>query len=96
METVYLYSLWTDQLAIYEGEIKTSFRDGLGRFNCKQLRKVIQCSINPEVIHNKTVWLKERDDNKAKLLLKEYEEACINELEFKIKNHLAKIKMLDV
>ena len=57
-------------------------------------RNVIQCAKDPEVVYNKILWLPDRDDDKARQILIEYEESQICKLQDKIQNHQAKINTL--
>ena len=80
----FMYSLWSGQLLVYEGEVvKTvSMDDDLGRFDGKT--KSFMCSIRPGVVCNSVVWLDERDDEKAKIILINYEEFQISILREKL------------
>ena len=93
LENGFLYSLWNGRFMVYEGCVTPSvFDDNLGNF--KTRTKTINCNIKPKVVYNAVVWLSTRNDELAKQILIEYEEVQIIKLQFKIDNHLTKIKVL--
>ena len=92
-ENCYLYSLWSGRLVVHPGHVHKGYlNDDVGRFQSKN--KSFGCSIHPGVMYNSVVWLEERNDDRAKDILIEYEETQITALQEKIDNHLHKIKIL--
>lgn len=90
----YVYSLWTGQLKVEEGDVYNSIYDErLASFITKNKKKY-QCALNPGIIYNGIVWLLERDDNLARQIMIDYEEGMILKLEDKISNHRHKITMM--
>lgn len=99
--TGYLYSPWNGTLREFDGEIyhREGYRTEFGRlivpehthFIVKDNRgrtvKKFDCAANEGYIHNKTVWLRERDKRKAADILIEYEETQISKLRLQIENH---------
>lgn len=101
---IFVYSIWSGELRVYEGDmhlIRPSWRSQMLGENLeprvgifKNAVKRFECSTNPGVVHNKIVWLPERDDDKARQILIAYEETQIAKLQEKIQNHQAKINTL--
>lgn len=91
-EKVYLYSLWSGMLKVYEGDIYSSPWAGQGSFLSDGKRK--GCSLEPKKVHNAMVWIPERDDQLARVILIQYEEMEIKKLQDKIENHLNRINIL--
>ena len=99
--TGFLYSPWNGTLREFAGEIyhRDEYRTEFGRliipehthFIVKDERgrtvKKFDCAADEGYIHNKTVWLQERDKRKAADILIEYEETLISKLRLQIKNH---------
>lgn len=107
-ENGYLYSMWNDRFTVYEGRIEGTIviavdplteeerviRD-YARFRSTDPRaKSYQCSVYEGVVFNKTVWLSERNDQKAKEIFLQYEESKIKELEDLIESHKKFIEVL--
>ena len=92
----FLYSTWSGLFRVYEGRVVMSAynKNNILFEQEAPARNVIQCAKDPEVVYNKILWLPERDDDKARQILIEYEEFQICKLQDKIQNHQAKINIL--
>lgn len=87
----YLYSLWSGQVKVYEGDVYERWRvDGI--FVTKT--KNFTCSTKPEVVSNAVVWLPEPNERLARQILIQYHEKEISKLKEKIDNHINKILIL--
>lgn len=73
-ESAYLYVPFNNQLKVYEGCIRMNcYMNGI----CITKTETIKCSDEPKVVYNNVVWLAERDDNLARAIFIQYEEAEI-------------------
>ena len=91
----YLYLLSNGQLKTHEGLVQTCIytnHNNVATFVAKRLR--FTCSAELGVVHNSVVWFAEQNDEYAKTILIEYEEAAILVLQARIDNHLQKIQAL--
>ena len=87
----HLYSLWSGQLRVYEGDVHERWRaDGTFVTTTRNFA----CSVEPEIVHNAVVWLPEQNESLAKQILIQYHEKEISKLKEKIDNHLNKILIL--
>lgn len=94
----YLYSMWSGKLRVHEGYVEES-KYARGRYHFHVTRggkpiKRLMCSVEPGVITNATVWLPERDDQKAIDILVQYELEQIEKCKEKIEHHENKIETL--
>lgn len=95
-QKVYLYSIGDEGLSVLEGYIdhrKRYYNNRLpfridGHFK-------LMCGRKSGSMYNGHVWLPERDDESARKILMEYENARIKDLERQIENHKKKIKILN-
>lgn len=97
--TGYLYTPWNGTLRELKGEVyhQDEHRSGYYIVPEKNYFKVIdahgkvvkklQCAAHEGEIHNKVVWLRDRDARKAADILIAYEENQIAKLRFQIENH---------
>jgi len=94
MMNAYLYSLWSGEFKVYEGDVYESiYGDIRGAF--KTGLKKFRCSNKPVVVYNSTVWLPNRNDNFAKTILIEHENAEIDKLRKKIDDRLTRVLILE-
>lgn len=87
-----LYTVKRGILNMYEGDVHKTWQDWEGLF--KTGNKNIPCSSQSKFVVNGMVWLLERNDDLARDLLIQYEEAQIAMLERGIEINRIKIKML--
>lgn len=102
----HLYSPWNGTLREFTGEVyhrdekrfareicteRTYF---LVRDKCGREIKKLDCAPHEGEVHNKVLWLTERDPRKAAGILIEYEETQISKLRFQIENHERLIETL--
>lgn len=92
-ENCYLYSTWSGKLKVEPGRVMISNdkNDFYGKFIKFKKTTALTCHKEPGKVYNSIVWLPERNDDLAKLILINYHESAIEELKEKIENHLAKI-----
>lgn len=88
----YLYSIKTGKLVVYEGFITPSSYNLRVRFFGK--RKKVMCYSEPGEVFESSLWLPERDDNKARKLLIEFEEELVARYRERVQDHLSKIHTL--
>lgn len=96
-DTAYLYSTWSGNIAIKIGRVveHQGFRNtGTGTFIDENEIKIVSCHLEPGKIYNASVWLPQRDDEKAKEILVKYHENEIKKLKEKIENHINKINII--
>lgn len=108
ISTGYLYSPWNGKLREYTGEVhhRDKYYSTPGgyiipEYTCFLVKdeggrtiKKLECAFNEGELHNKVVWLKERDMSRAAGILIEYEEAQISKLRLQIENHECLIESL--
>lgn len=92
-EGAYLYSMWNGRLVVYQGKVVGSFKNGQARFH--SFKKAHQCSLHEAELFNAVVWFKERNDQKAKDILIDYEQRMIRNAELKIFRHRGTIQMIE-
>ena len=99
--TGYLYSPWAGKLREYAGEVyhQAEYRAFPSNFIVPEHThflakdehgrtiKKFDCAAYEGEMHNKVVWLSERDPHKAAAILIEHEEEQIAKLRLKIRNH---------
>lgn len=90
----YLYSMWNGIFTVYEGYLHSSIPRQHPHFKCKNLRKGLGVAHKEGEIYNAMVWLYDRNDDKARKILLDYEETLIRELQARIENHQVKIDLL--
>ena len=97
----YLYSMQTGTISVRQGEVY--HRHDISRFNHLHLFVYdpdyyghVQCSTESGAIHNKALWLPERDDKKAIDIFVKNEQLKIEELEKEIKRREQAIKVLSI
>ncbi|MBR5862180.1 MAG: hypothetical protein IKZ08_02520 [Bacteroidales bacterium] len=93
----FLYSRWGGVYEVLEGTIRrNAYSRDHGTFTTGRPKyKRRQCSVEPGVVFNASVWLPERDDDKARKLLMEYEWQCILRLQKKIEQHTRNMACLE-
>jgi len=89
-EHVYLYSLLNGRFTVHEGRVYEYHKRG----SFKSKTKSLGCAAEEGIVYNSMVWLKERDDARAKEILIAYAESAIVLLQERINNHLSKIELL--
>lgn len=96
----FVYSLWTGKLTVMEGTFRPQRGNGFGPwrrtcyFESNAEHKILECSSTPGEVYNAMVWFKERNDEKAKRVLIDYQIKQIVKLEEKIAKHKQKIKLI--
>lgn len=92
----YLYSLWNDQFTVTEGfvYILSGERRAHAKFYCEDRPNHVVIDPAPGVIRQAKLWLTERDDERAKRLLREYHEDRVTELKKQIASHEQKLDIL--
>lgn len=96
-QKVYLYSIGDEGLLFLEGYIdhKRRYYGGNRLPFCIDGRFKSMCGRKSGYMYNGHVWLPERDDELARKILMEYENARIKDLERQIESHKKKIKILN-
>ena len=93
----YVYSLWTGRFQCRKATIKQYPDDSKNRgFSYARFADgtCIVVHKSPLLVHNAIVWLEERYDVLATVILVEYQEQQISKLKEKIENHKNKIQIL--
>jgi len=90
----YLYSIADNKFTVRQGDVYVYpyiTRNDEAGFTVGH--KVINCSLEPGLVHNGCVWFEVESDQAAKLTLAEYEKWLIYDLEKKINAHY---RLLDI
>lgn len=95
-QPAYLYAIWRDNFVVKKGEVSIflDFKRPKAQFDCDGVKNYIQVSPVSGEIHSAKLWLPERDDERAKQILRDYHKECIASLQKQLESHSYKLDIL--